>query len=341
MLWVLSVVVVASPYVFAAAGLGLFLFDFPNLLTLIFGFCFVSIGWMLRPRRQKMPPGALDLDSLPETFALLDQIAGQMAAPRVSKLVLTNEFNAFAAQIGKDNLIGIGSLLWLASDRQQRIALLAHEMGHLVNQDARRGALPAQALDTLDGWLHLVAPDFYQDTNTGVIERESHGLIGDFLLGSLRMAIELVMLAVLKLYFASLQQDEYKADALAAQVAGVGAKTALLDLMVRIEASAPLRSGILPRRDETGCGFLSRIAETPNRMPEDAVARAMNLHREEKMSLDATHPPTVYRKAFVDGLPNELLKNPLQFLQWEAVEAELHEHFEKIGQSEMQEYKVQ
>lgn len=341
LLWGLSALVVASPYVFAALGVLLLFVDFPNLLTLVFGGAFLGLGWMLRPRKPQLPVGAVGRDSLPETFALLDAISAQLDTPKVSKVVLDNQFNAYAAEVRNTPIVGIGALLWLASDRPQRLAVLGHELGHLAHRDTRRIALPDRALMVLNAWQKLLDMDYYVDAHTGVLERESNGIFADLFSAALRGIVDTLTWAILKLSFAESQKAEYLADASGLRVAGRQASLAALDLLVRIDASGALRSGILPRQGEAGFDFLSRLAGTVDQLPPDQAARALAAHSAEKLSLDTTHPPAAYRQAFIKGLPEALLEPPLEIANWAAIEVELKTHFEKIGRREIAAFEVQ
>ena len=341
LLWGLSALVVACPYVFAALGAGLLFVDFPNLLALVFGGAFLGLGWMLRPRKPQLPVGAVGRDSLPETFALLDAISAQLDAPKVSKVVIDNQFNAYAAEVRNTPIVGIGALLWLASDRPQRLAVLGHELGHLAHRDTRRIALPDRALMVLNAWQNLLDMDHYVDAHTGVLERESNGIFADLVSAALRGIVDTLTWAILKLSFAESQKAAYLADASGLRVAGRQASLTALDLLVRIEASGALRSGILPRQGEAGFDFLSRLAATVDQLPPDQAARALAAHSAEKLSLDTTHPPTAYRQAFINGLPEALLEPPLEIANWAAFEVELKAHFEKIGRREIAAFEVQ
>jgi len=341
LLWTLSALVVASPFVLAILGLVFLLLDFPNLITIVLGVVFLGLGCMLRPRKNQMPEGAIDRKTLPETFALLDAISAHLGAPKVSKVVLNSEFNAFATEVRQDTVVGIGAMLWLGMSPEQRLAVLGHELGHLANRDVRRMSLPHRALIVLEAWHDLVSRDHYVDEYTGTVERESHGLMADLFSGVLGGAVEALMLLILKLQFAEAQKAEYLADVSAVKVAGQGANSSAFDRFLRFEASEAKRSGILPRKDETGFAFLNRLAATVDQLSEQEATRALTKHHAEKLSLDTTHPPTAYRQAFVNGLPEALVGVPLTFENWAAVDAELQGHFNKIGEREIVANEVQ
>ncbi|MBD2437620.1 M48 family metallopeptidase [Nostoc sp. FACHB-110] len=80
----------------------------------------------------------------PELFALVDEIATQLNAPRFHHILLTEEFNASVSQRPRLGLFGwqqnylkVGLPLMLALPPEQFRAVLGHELGHLSGNHSR------------------------------------------------------------------------------------------------------------------------------------------------------------------------------------------------------------
>ncbi|GAA6182446.1 hypothetical protein NBRC116594_38840 [Shimia sp. NS0008-38b] len=336
-LFVLSLLVLSTPFVCLGVGLALIAFDFPNVITGVLGGTFCAMAWVLRPRKAQLPTKCLDRSDLPILVELLDQISDHMGAPKVDKISLTAEFNAFAGIAQGQHILGLGSFLWLASNDTQKLALLAHEVAHLANKDVQKNQWGYKALAVLEGLLDLAEPPVVYYVDLGVSARESQGVIADGINATFRLAIEVMMLALLKLMYVNSQKAEYRADANSAAVAGREAVLQLLDLTVFVEPTERRRVALWPHKDEAGLALSQRFADTVFELSADERRKVLSNHEEEVLSVDATHPPTRYRKAFVMGLPDSLAGTGLSFGKWAALEAELAPHFERLG-DDMREY---
>ena len=151
---VLSLLVLATPLCVIGAGLWLILANHPSAMGYVYGLPLVGLGWALLPRRGRVPKGALGRADAPASFALIDRIGDAIGAPRVDYLVPSPEINAYAMDVRRlgrprVRVLGLGLPLWQAIDDAGRVALIGHELGHFVNGDPGRAALPALALDTL------------------------------------------------------------------------------------------------------------------------------------------------------------------------------------------------
>ncbi|WP_294221426.1 M48 family metallopeptidase [uncultured Shimia sp.] len=331
--WLLlfSLLVLASPFVFVVLGVLLIQFDFPNLILLVLGGTCLAMAWFLRPRRTKLPERCLDRIHFPALTELVDQISERMNAPKVDKFTVFAGFNAYAQEAERQRILGIGSLLWLAADRDQRLALLAHEVAHLANKDAEKGVWGHQAEAVLVGLLEVSEPTMVYDAQFGIVERESQGLIADAISATFRVILETLLIALEKLKYADSQKAEYHADTRSAEVAGRPAVLGLLDIIVLIEPTQRLRSAIWPKRDENGLVFSQRMADTVFALPDEERQVALSTHEAELLAVDSTHPPTRYRKAFIEGVPDELLDALLNFDRWDDVDRELAPHFDSTG----------
>ena len=155
---VIAALILTTPVLMLGAGLMLIYIGWPHLLALIVGAILIAVGWWLFPRRAKLPNGCLSREDLPDTFAMFDQISAGMNAPLITKLLLDDDFNAAVAVIRRERVLVIGALLWATLEDDQKIAVLAHEIGHLVNNDPTRSGFVGAALAARG--IITVVPDY-------------------------------------------------------------------------------------------------------------------------------------------------------------------------------------
>ena len=108
------------------------------VLLLLFG-----LTWFRPPRiegRRIRPAEA------PRLFDALEALRRKIRAPRVHEVVLTQEFNAAAAQFARLGLFGwhkqvleLGVPLMAALSREQLLAVIGHELGHFSKAHGRMG----------------------------------------------------------------------------------------------------------------------------------------------------------------------------------------------------------
>jgi Zn-dependent protease with chaperone function len=195
LLWLPCAQVSYSGQVFASGGLALV------------GAAYVA--WALVPRRSKwVAPGPeLTRASGPGVYALVEEVARAAVHPMPQSIYLVNGANAFAASrprwfgLRGEPVVGIGLPLFAVLTRRELQAVVAHEFGHYVGGDVRLGPWVhrtfqaiAAALSRLDGssvFLHL---PFY-----------AYGRL------------------FLRLTGTASREQELRADALAARIAGADA----------------------------------------------------------------------------------------------------------------------
>jgi Zn-dependent protease with chaperone function len=233
----------------------------------------------------------------PELHGLVAQVASAVGVRSPAIYVEEDMFNASADSYGlrRHRTLVLGLPLWNALSRQQRVALLGHELGHFVNGDPRRGLVVQPAFTTLHRVSGLLRP-------TG-----THGYWARLLLrvvtGPLRAVLVLPRLGLQILAFRDGQRAEYRADRLAATAAGRTATVDLLDLLTVSDSLA-----LLVKRDAragrpvaewptTIAGLLAEIR------PQLATRREAELR--DRLSLFASHPPNGLRAQLVQAQANE------------------------------------
>lgn len=100
----------------------------------------------------------LSPEEVPTLFAEVEAIRRTINAPKIHRIILTNDFNAGIAQVPRLGVLGwhrntlvIGLQLLLAMSPPETRAVLAHEMGHLRNQDSR-----------FNGWVYRIRVSWWR-----------------------------------------------------------------------------------------------------------------------------------------------------------------------------------
>lgn len=176
------------------------------------------------------PPQGVDItrDEAPELFRLLRKIQRKVRGPRIHRVVVTNDCNAFIVQTPRfglfgptHNTLGLGLPLMLALPQRRLLAVLAHEYAHLRGSDGKGATWLYRTRQT---WARLSA--HAHDSDAG-----QHDLFSMVTRGFLHWYAPRFTAKS----FALARQEEYTADALAARLCGP-AHTAAALIDIRLKA---------------------------------------------------------------------------------------------------------
>lgn len=247
----------------------------------------------------------------PTLFGLVDDVARETGAPRIECVEITTVFNASYSMRGvrRRRVLGIGMALWTALDAQQRVALIAHELGHAVNGDLRNAGIVHRAVITLDRWRQLLTP--IQRSRWDPARHE--GSIQSFVGLVETVVLPVVLLPLTALVGASTvvlevianrdgQRREYYADELAARVAGSTAAIELTEMLLLADYS----------RDTLARATRFQGQLDPWQVLREAVASIPATERERLRRnarrtlgrIDSTHPPTQLRADLLRARPS-------------------------------------
>jgi Zn-dependent protease with chaperone function len=204
------------------------------------------------------------------------------------------------AGLRRRRTLALGAPLLAVLGPPERVAVVAHEIGHDRNGDARRGLLVGGAVDALAALYDALAP--HPDAR-----RIDHDVL-DAAAPLARAFQRLVALPVLglltleaQLLFRDTRRAEYLADDRAAEVAGTAAVVALHErallwstykLAVQHALHAP-----------NGGALFDRVRAAFAAVPPREHARRRAVARLEATRLNDTHPPTGLRIALLEGRP--------------------------------------
>ncbi|MEL6646530.1 MAG: M48 family metallopeptidase [Pseudomonadota bacterium] len=332
--YVIATAFVATAYLIMGLGVFIIAISFFEWGPTILGLILILFGYFLRPKRIKNTAKTYRRSDLPQLFALLDEIAQRIGTPPPDGVHIDRDCNAYMTEFRHphDWILGIGLPFWTALTGPQRVALLAHEMAHKVNNDPLRSGLYRDAQEVLLNWHDT----FYIDEVTSFEMAIGHraGAPGMQLIGM--FVIEQLHGLLMRFVFYESQRAEYRADALAVQVAGRQAVIDLLEVTTRAEPAYRAVRDLYPYRSEQNGRIFDHMAKTLATQDQDLRRRYFKLAAEEKRRVDSSHPPTTMRIEFVGALyePDSVLVPQADFT---LLDAELEPIKHKEGQRLMQE----
>ena len=300
----------------------------------IVGFFLVLIGLELRPRwpRWKVEFGIVARTDAPDLYALVDEISDHLHAPRVTTIAVDEHWNASCGRRGlrREPTLVIGLPLWAALSPAGRLALLGHELGHLINADPARGILTEPALVTFSRVSDLFDPRHLVRAFSGQVAFIGWlgGMLAQLVFTPIWWMTRWIQLLLWMIASRDHQRAEIYADAIALRLAGSEGATELFDALM------------LATRLETAVSRSARRGEAPSEWHEHAAqARADAQHKVRVLeqaslrgqaSLFATHPPSGMRRrlgvAWPTNPPSDLIDSP----RWTAIDASLPRQYERV-----------
>lgn len=257
-------------------------------------------------------------------------------APLPHVVALDYDFNASAGVHGlrRKRTLTLGLPMWGALEPQTRVALLAHEFGHFVNNDPARSLTTQPALLTPGVLADLIRPS-RSLTNGNLIIAFAEWVIAppQRLLARAFLLLQAGLLAVAG---RDRQRAEYCADALSARVAGTTAAVALLDLITAgravhtavVSAERGFQSTATPRSAHPGPGPWREAARLARAGADVAVLRDEST---AESSLWDSHPPAGLRARLVESWPHLDPAVVLSPADSDRIDAELARWYAKAG----------
>ncbi|MEV4509413.1 M48 family metallopeptidase [Dactylosporangium sp. NPDC049525] len=308
-----------------ATGIWLCTISVPGVVA---GLLVIGIAVLLRPRFGRVPKYATEVtaSAAPQLHALVREAATAVGAPVPRIYVEGDAFDAAAGMVGlrRRPVLVLGLPLWNALPRQSRMALLGHELGHFVNGDPRRRLLTQPSLTSLAELDALLEPESARET-AGWTE----GFLVMWVVRPLLNLVKLLLRALLwaprtalaVLVLREGQRAEYRADLVAARMAGRAAAVDLFDTLVVMDSLA-----MLIMRDARAGRPVAEWPQTTLQLlaevrPQLAVRREAATLRET--TLFASHPPSGLRARLIEATAGESAAVVLDPARNERIDAEL------------------
>lgn len=282
-------------------GVGVIISTWFNLIFFVLGMVCIGIVWVLRPQLQSELEGdAIEREDFPNLYKLVDDVAEGLGTRRISSIVIDNRFNAAFGRPGwrRTDILHLGMPLFAVLSSQERVALLGHELGHGANGDATRSMVVGTALNSMNAWYKLLHPDCLWDRRGGPINIIAGLLTNLLLLGASQIA-KLWLYLLAHLLWQDKQRAEYLADYMAAKAGGTHAALGgLQKLHMGDSVQMAARRFYLNNMKSDLYAELKRHVDT---IPKHEIDRIAQVERLLASRLDATHPPTAYRIAFLQA----------------------------------------
>ncbi|MFC0526748.1 M48 family metallopeptidase [Phytohabitans kaempferiae] len=311
-----------------ACGVWLLVHDFPAL-TIPFGLAALGLAYALRPRFGRLDSSAevLDRERAPALFRLVGEVAAAVGAPVPDVVAVDGAFGAYATAVGlrRTRVLCIGLPLWAVLSPQERVALVAHELGHFVSGDVRRGLLTQPALTMLGAAADLVRP-----VKSSMVETSGLGvLLAEVVQRMLARLLFTAHVVLVGLGQRDAQRAEYLADEMSAKVAGSTAAASLADVLLVVDAVE-----MVVRRDARagrGPAEWRGSADEARASAAASLPALRQLSVRDDASLFASHPPSGLRWRMIRERPQHAPTVALTEARLEPIESELARHYERIA----------
>jgi Zn-dependent protease with chaperone function len=262
------------------------------------------LAFLLRPRLGRSPgeDRRLRREQAPTLFTLIDRVAAAAGAPVPEIITVSSEFNAstYRAGLRRTPGLNIGTYLFAVLPPQQRVALLAHELGHQINGDPARLLLVQPAMTTFATLANVFGA--YRNMREVVFGDDRPIMMPlrflAFLIGRVFLFVQM---GLSMLVFRDHQRAEYLADGVAVDVAGSQATAGLLDRFVLMRSIALIMAY---RADTKGPADWPALAEGFHTARQDDLA-AYRQHTLRESHLWDSHPPSGLRARMVEAWPGK------------------------------------
>lgn len=283
-----------------AGGITAIAVEFPNVVSILIGLAMAGTGVMMRPRLSRLANDARPLDPArtPAMHELVAAVADALDRPPPDLVAVDASWNAYWDVVGlrRQRVLVLGLPLLAALEPPQRVALIAHELGHDRNGDVSRTLVVGAAVGALDQLSSLLQPNDRDRWDELGLDWVANGLMW-----IVSRPVDAVLWLEARLLYRDSRRAEYLADAQAARAAGTAAVVALHERLL-LESQFLLTVQQAAQADDAAALF-ARLHEALDAMPERERERRRRVARLEHARLDATHPPTALRIELLEARP--------------------------------------
>jgi Zn-dependent protease with chaperone function len=315
----------------ALAGLGITLLVRASFALKLLGALLVLTAIELRPRlpRLRRTLGLTDRAAAPELFAIIDEIGRAVRAPRIELIVVDDSFNAWCGRYGlrRRPILGLGLPLWGALSDQARVALVGHELGHLVNGDPEQALLTQPALLTFARLADLFNPRGLISTGTS----SPVVLMGRVLLWPVHELFAWTNLLVCIVAARDHRRAECYADALAVDLGGTQGATELMGclLFARSVTTATRRQALSSTSPIDWQLAAQRAVESHRLSQRFTEQHSLRI----QASLVGSHPPAGLRTRMMRRWPVAPARIEICSLRFARSDAELAAEYQRTART--------
>ncbi|KRB74091.1 hypothetical protein ASE01_19070 [Nocardioides sp. Root190] len=276
------------------------------------------LAWVTRPHLvHRMDPDVLWVDpaDAPTLVALVEEVSALAGCRPPARIGVDADLNASVGPLGiRSRRLVLGAPLWVALGPQERVALLGHEIGHIAHGDLLGGQYVGGACRTLDHWVHLMAPDEWDSLVVHAVFAPPRWLVQ----GYLRLLLALNSTAS--------RRQELHADVASALTGGTAAAVSGLEMLLITDGIDVAANRAAIARD---VDLATAIRERVTAFGAAQRASAREQGREDRRSIDATHPPTTDRLRLLESIEPSPAAVVLDGDRNRRIDAEISRHLEK------------
>jgi Zn-dependent protease with chaperone function len=327
--YLLSVVILLLPVAGLIGGVYALVSYRPLWLGILLSLLPFGLALLLRPRLNRLSPEThvVSREQAPALFRLLDEIATTIGTKPVGLVALSPYPNIGFARVGLrfTPVVSIGLSLWAGLRPQERVAALAHELGHGKNGDALHGWVVGSAVTALEEIQLTFAEDALDEYRLDMLAWYGHGysnsVITRFLNLTVGSAARGTQWLLTRADLRAGQREEYLADRRAAEIAGSDATAWALE---RFElGSTSYRAMEQALRFGSDVEPLEAAARAVGEIPAREVERRIRVSRLRETRSDSTHPPTNLRTKLIRARPTQHPVIELEIDESQAIDKEL------------------
>jgi Zn-dependent protease with chaperone function len=297
------------------------------------GIILVLIGIELRPRapRYRAEFGQLSRDEAPRTFELIERVAAAIDAPMPDTVVIDERYNAACGQSGfrRRRFLIVGLPLWVGLGAQGRVALLGHELGHLINGDPAQALLTQPALTTFGRLAQIFEPQSLVPGRGLVSLMAKVPLYGVFWpISRLFWLLHSRMHAVAA---RDSRRAEYFADIVALATAGTDGANEVTEALLYDE---PIYTAVRrAAKSSTDAGDWRAAAMSAADQARTRARRYEQRTIRRATSLFASHPPDGFRARLIRSWPAEQPRLSISAAEWRVSDTELAGHYRRVARA--------
>jgi heat shock protein HtpX len=334
--YALAIPVHLTTLMFAVLGVFLITWGWPYVMAICFGALSFLAAWFTRPRLGRFPGKEIaSRERYPVLYGIADDVAAALGTTPVDGIIFSEQYNASMQRLGlrRRKLMTLGVPLIATLNDEERLALIGHELGHVVNGDCNRGFFIGSALSSLGLWYEVVLPDRIIMTGYGYVGLAmipvnlALYLLAGFLWGWFYSLVHLI--------YRDSQRAEYLADYLAAEAAGTDAKVRML---AKLKLNYIYEYSVQRAATNGGRPLFAELEYQLGAMPARELERLKRAAMLDRSRIDSTHPPTGKRIEFLLARHNGAPKVTIDAERSRLLAAELAQLHPTIEKNALESY---
>jgi hypothetical protein len=318
----------------ALVGTGAWLLVVGTWPERILGLLELLVALVLRPRFAHVPTHILDRVAAPTLHAVTERITVELGAQPVELIAVDRRYGSGYITMGpcRRRVLVLGLALWETLTTDQRLALLAYELGHAIRRGRRSARWIQTALDALTVWADVLQPDPVRQsrldapTPAGTSRRSTanglanlSGMIARPFLALLAQGARMIHQLLSRLTDHAGGLAGYRADETAARVASASSAEGLLRALLLHETAV-----LALERFARGNGDIwEKLRTHLASIPDTERARLLRLSQLRGDASSDDCPPTYLRIQFVRKLPYLKPAVTVSSTEAKAIDAEL------------------